>query len=226
MKNILLAISLLAVFSCGKDTAIPVATGNGIKFKLSDATNIAQNSVSLAGLITAGTSAPNITSRGYCLDTVSHPTGAYSLISSGTGTGNVNVNLINLYPGETYYVRGFYKISTGTFYGNEIQFTTLPASLATVTTTTVSSITRISAVGYGSVTATGGGVYISKGICWSASTTTPTIANSFASGGNGTGSYSVNLTNLAAATTYYVRAYVTNEAGTAYGTMMSFKTLN
>ncbi len=42
--------------------------------------------------------------------------------------------------------------------------------------------------------------------------------------GSGTGSFTSNLTGLTANTTYYVRAYATNSAGTAYGNQVSFTT--
>jgi len=45
------------------------------------------------------------------------------------------------------------------------------------------------------------------------------------SGGSGTGAYVCNLTGLLGSTTYYVRAYATNSAGTAYGNQDVFATL-
>ena len=55
-----------------------------------------------------------------------------------------------------------------------------------------------------------------KGLCWSTSPT-PTIADSHIACGTGTGSFSTTLTGLTSGTTYYIRAYATNGAGTAYG---------
>jgi uncharacterized protein (TIGR02145 family) len=43
--------------------------------------------------------------------------------------------------------------------------------------------------------------------------------------GSGTGTFSSSLTGLTPNTTYYVRAYATNSAGTAYGNEVTFKTL-
>ena len=43
--------------------------------------------------------------------------------------------------------------------------------------------------------------------------------------GSGTGAFTSNITGLTAGTTYYVRAYATNDVGTAYGEQKSFTTL-
>ena len=62
-------------------------------------------------------------------------------------------------------------------------------------------------------------------MCW-ATTTSPTTANdtTLDGTGTGTGSYTSTLTGLSANTTYYVRAYAINSAGTAYGNEVSFTT--
>src|SRR5690606_31623426 len=52
----------------------------------------------------------------------------------------------------------------------------------------------------------------------------PTIADSKTTGSVATGSFTANLTNLDPGTTYYVRAYATNSAGTGYGNLVSFST--
>jgi uncharacterized protein (TIGR02145 family) len=62
-----------------------------------------------------------------------------------------------------------------------------------------------------------------QSVCWSTSQN-PTTANSSTNDGNGTGSFTSNLTGLTANTTYYVRAYAINSAGTSYGNQHSFNT--
>jgi uncharacterized protein (TIGR02145 family) len=98
-----------------------------------------------------------------------------------------------------------------------------PAQLATLSTTAASSITDISAISGGNITNNGGATITARGVVWSTSQT-PTLSNNLGStsDGSGTGSFTSNITGLTASTTYYVRAYATNSAGTAYGNQVSF----
>lgn len=97
--------------------------------------------------------------------------------------------------------------------------------LATVTTGSVSNITSSDADVSGNVTNEGGSSVTSRGICWN-TTGTPTLADAFGGSGSGLGSFTVDVFPLSAGTTYYVRAYATNSAGTAYGNQVSFTTLS
>jgi uncharacterized protein (TIGR02145 family) len=65
-----------------------------------------------------------------------------------------------------------------------------------------------------------------KGVVWNTSQN-PTITSNLGITNNGTGtsSFTSSITSLTAGTTYYVRAYATNEAGTAYGGEKSFTTI-
>ena len=98
-----------------------------------------------------------------------------------------------------------------------------PTSIPTVTTTQVWAITQTSASSGGVVTSNGGGALSAWGICWSTSAN-PTLANSFLQNTVSSGSFSSALSGLTQNTTYYVRAYATNSAGTAYGNVVSFTT--
>jgi hypothetical protein len=94
----------------------------------------------------------------------------------------------------------------------------------TLTTAGVTNITGTSATCGGSITNQGSGAIISKGVCWN-TTPTPTIEDNKTIDGVGTGEFTDNITGLKGATTYYVRAYATNGAGTGYGMTNSFITL-
>ena len=96
--------------------------------------------------------------------------------------------------------------------------------IPTLTTASVSNITDSSAVCGGTVTDDGGAAIITRGVCWSESPH-PTIDGSNTADSSGMGSFTSQITELTAGTTYYVRAYATNAAGTAYGNEISFTTI-
>ena len=97
------------------------------------------------------------------------------------------------------------------------------ANVPEVTTAEVSAITDNSAQCGGTITSDGGETITARGVCWSTGQT-PTISDNKTNDGTGTGSFTSNITGLTEGTTYYVRAYATNSAGTGYGSAMSFTT--
>ncbi|HRZ41538.1 MAG TPA: FISUMP domain-containing protein [Bacteroidales bacterium] len=97
------------------------------------------------------------------------------------------------------------------------------SSAPTISTDSVSAITATSAVSGGNVYADGGAVVTARGVCWSTSPS-PDIFDNTTSNGTGTGSFTSNITCISPSTTYYVRAYATNIAGTAYGNQVVFTT--
>ena len=96
--------------------------------------------------------------------------------------------------------------------------------LPTIISTTISSITPTTAISGGNVTTDGGTIVSARGVCWNA-TSGPTIANSKTADSTGTGIFISKITGLTANTTYYLRAYASNSIGTAYGSEISFTTL-
>ena len=164
-----------------------------------------------------------ITARGVCWSISKMPTIDNNKTNDGSGTGVFTSNLSNLASQTTYYVRAYATNEAGTTYGEEKSFTTLEIVLPTVTTTEVTNITSNSATCGGNVTSDGNGTVTACGICWSTSPN-PTIDDNKTTDGSGTGSFTSSLSNLASQTTYYVRAYATNEKGTGYGEQKSFTT--
>jgi len=187
-----------------------------------EVTLITQTTASGGGNVTSD-GGGTVTARGVCWSTSQNPTTANSKTTDGSGTGSFVSSLTGLTPNTTYYVRAYATNSAGTAYGNQVSFTT-QVDLPTVTTTSISNITTTTATGGGNVTSDGGATVTARGVCWSTSQN-PTIANSKTTDGSGTGSFVSSLTGLTPNTTYYVRAYATNSAGTAYGNQVSFTTL-
>lgn len=188
-------------------------------------TNPTQTTATSGGNVTSNGGAA-VTARGVCYGTSQNPTISGPKTSDGTGDGAFVSNLTGLTPGTTYYVRAYATNSAGTAYGNEVSFATVAIQLPTVTTAAVNpaSITNNAATGGGNVTADGGGAITARGICWGTSSG-PVATGSHTTETGTTGAFTSNMTGLSEATLYYVRAYATNSAGTAYGNEVTFRTL-
>ncbi len=98
--------------------------------------------------------------------------------------------------------------------------------IPSLTTAAITNITGISATGGGTVADEGSGKVVEKGICWSKENT-PNISNNRSTNivAGSSGTYTSEMLDLTPATTYYVRAYAVNGAGTGYGETVSFTTL-
>ncbi len=97
------------------------------------------------------------------------------------------------------------------------------AKIPGLSTSPVTEITGISATSGGTIASDGGAAITSRGVCWSTSVN-PVTADSKTSDGEGSGQFVSHLTDLTAGTTYHVRAYAVNSAGTAYGDDVTFAT--
>jgi hypothetical protein len=193
---------------------LPVLTTSAV-------TNILQTTATTGGNITDD-GGKTITVRGICWATTPSPTINDSKFESGAGTGGFTGNISGLLPGTTYHVRAFATNSAGTAYGNDLAFATL-SDLPVLTTLSVTNISQTAASTGGNITEDGGKTITTRGVCW-ATTPSPTINDSKFESGAGTGSFSANISGLLPGTTYHVRAFATNSAGTAYGNQVSFST--
>jgi uncharacterized protein (TIGR02145 family) len=193
---------------------VPTITTNAV-------TNATGTSASSGGNITSDGGA-TVSLRGICWGTTLNPTIADSKTENGTGTGSFTSNITGLTMGTSYHLRAYATNSVGTAYGQDILFTT--PVLATLTTTEATSITIITANGGGTITSDGGATVTERGICWSKSPNIPTTDSTKASSGTGTGLFMIGMTKLEGSTTYNVRAYAINSAGTSYGNNISFIT--
>ena len=140
----------------------------------------------------------------------------------GDGTFGTKTVLIKVNGGEHEWCHGPYRDVDFT---DEIYnfFASCLGNVPTVTTTST-DIAATTATFGGEVTSEGSAAVTARGVCWSTSPR-PTITNLHTTDSVGTGSFISILTDLTPNTTYYARAYATNEVGTAYSDEVIFTTL-
>lgn len=99
-----------------------------------------------------------------------------------------------------------------------------PPSLSTADV--ILDVTSTSAQSGGTITSIGSAALTANGVCYSSTNQKPTISDLKTTEPLISTSYSFisNLTGLNPSTTYYVRAYASNEFGTGYGSVITFTT--
>lgn len=204
------------------------------KLELTEITKIQTNPASEVGVNSATISAyfislgEDVTSFGHCCATSSNPliTDAKVLGEETSQAGEFQSTFSNLAPNTRYFVRAYAMEGDIVIYShNEITFTTDEGiSTPTVTTDIVTNLSQTSATCGGEVTSNGGSSVTSRGVCWSKSQN-PLVTDNSTVDGSGIGNFTSTLSGLLPGTNYYVRAYATNSAGTAYGQEKAFSTL-
>jgi uncharacterized protein (TIGR02145 family) len=96
-------------------------------------------------------------------------------------------------------------------------------ALPIISTSDLTKLTSVSAMCGGTILSDGGDIVKARGVCWSTHFN-PTIYDNISSDGVGIGSFVSNINGLVSGTYYYLRAYATNNAGTAYGNEIIFIT--
>ena len=187
-----------------------------------EASNVTANSATVGGDITDDGGRP-VTVRGICYGTSQTPTIDGDHTEDGSGSGSFSHNITGLSSSTTYYARAYATNRNGTYYASNIISFTTQDGLPTVTTSNVTNITATTAKGGGNVTNNGGYNVTSRGICWN-TMGNPDLSDQHTTNGSGDGSFTSNMTGLSVGTTYYVRAYATNQYGTSYGPEKSFST--
>ena len=189
-------------------------------FSAFNISEIGSHTVSFSALLSSEIN--HISSRGFCWSFVQNPTILNSHVEVGKGVGSFAIKEAGFVGGGTkYYARPFAVNSYGVFYGEEKIFFT-QFDIPTIQLLSLKDF-GLSAFAYVNIADAGGKPVTQRGIVYSV-TENPTIQNDKILGGTGTGEYSLTLTGLTQKTTYYVRAYATNEVGTAYSNQIKLTT--
>ncbi|RCR66228.1 kelch repeat-containing protein [Larkinella punicea] len=112
--------------------------------------------------------------------------------------------------------------------GTSVTGTSTAPLVNTATAPTTSAVASTSATASGVISGNGGSAISQHGFVYSKTSQTPTTADSKTELGATSGPFPLTitgkLTGLEANTTYYLRAYATNDKGTGYGTVAQVKT--
>lgn len=184
--------------------------------------NIAHKSVVLSSeVISDGHS--KVVARGFCYSTTENLTVTGPHKQCGSGLGEFSTTIDDLSADTKYYVCAYATNTQGTAYGKVVSFQSTNG-LPVVTTGTVESITAQSAVCTGIVELNGGSPITACGVCWSTTSNMPLVTDKHTTESPKAGAMTCVVSGLTPNTTYYLRAYATNDNGTTYGDTRTFTT--
>lgn len=210
----------LRAYAIGPDGPV---YGNEVEFSTKITSSLsgdssATNQIWLSGAISEELEAATKFS-GLCWDTQPTP-----VVAAGKNfplkAGPFEVQVNNLTPNTKYYFRTFMIMEKDTLYSVEVTESTLPA----IVIAEPEAIGARHAIGAGELLEENGQLSIlAKGICFSTSES-PTVDDHIIEAGANPDDFSYIMRSLTANNTYYVRAYATNESGTAYSEEVSLTT--
>lgn len=215
------------VYVTMKTTEVPAISSIDSLFAESDVLRVRAN------ILSEGTSP--VTERGFVYSSeVTLPEYGHSLKVTAPGSGETfEAELTGLKPGEIYYIRAYAINAAGIGYSTPRMFVVenydiaipvlSPAYVYDITVSTATAESRLADNGKGEIT--------SLGFVVSSSNNNPTVYNcdmvlTADDYDTNTGTYRTFISGLNGNTTYYIRPYASNSAGTGYGETAVFKTLN
>ena len=186
--------------------------------------DITPESALLSGSILSDNGA-SITERGFVwIQGDGTPTvDSHKLTATGT-TGEFTSSLTGLEPNKKYSFRAYATNSKGTAYGEIMTFSTV-AGLPALSSVDVSAITSTSATFSSTVTDHGGETVSEVGFYYSTDETVDPATSVKVTQKYAKDAFTSQIADLAIFTKYFVKAYATNSAGTAYSDVVEFKTL-
>lgn len=212
---LLLILSIYFVSTCRDKLILPRVTTTSVT-AISFTTAVSGGTVNDVG-------SSSLLGIGLCWSTSPKPTIADNYTTERLTNEPFISSLTQLTPNTTYYVRAYATNSDGTGYGNQVSFATSQIAYPTLTTTEITHITSTTVISGGNITADNGGLVTLRGVCWG-TTQNPTVNDSKTANGEGTGKFTSSITGLIPGSLYYLKAYATNSAGTAYGNQITFQT--
>jgi len=166
-----------------------------------------------------------ITQKGFCYSTSATPDTNSNKVVDTMSSSAFNNKIVSLNPNTVYHLRAYAINNKGISYGNEILVTTLSVQIANVVTQPCTNVAGSSFIANGNIVWDGGGKIIEKGFCYSTTPGVDTNSNKMVNTMSGN-TFSTTIGSLTSNTAYYVKAYVLNSVGIAYGNEVLVNTGN
>jgi uncharacterized protein (TIGR02145 family) len=200
--------------TCKKEASLPAV-------ETQDVFDITYRTATSGGNVT-GDGGASVVERGLCWNTDGNPTIDDNFAIGGMGVGPFRKSMTTLLPGTTYYLRAYGTNSAGTGYGNEVTFNTDPVLVPELITYPITFTSQTSIETGGQVNVENGSRPTKRGVCWNTSPNATVDLSTKTSDGTLNGNFYSKVSGLIPGTTYYLRAYATNDAGTGYGNELQF----
>lgn len=201
---------------------ITLSAAFNVKLETLPVTDIRTNHAVMNGRISQDFS-PTITEYGFVYGTFFAPSiqnGAKKASLSGTPSMGAIFNILvsDLEEDTQYHVRSYATNGLRTMYGEDIVFSTKDGKPTVITTSPGDNITANTITTGGNVTDDGGFPVTARGVVYGTVPYPILENNNYTTDGSGIGYFGSQITDVnVTANTYYIRAYATNEKGTAYG---------
>ena len=201
---------------------ITISAAFNVKLETLTVTDIRTNAAVMNGRISQDFS-PTITEYGFVYGTFFAPSiqnGAKKASLSGTPSMGAIFNILvsDLEEDTQYHVRSYATNGLRTMYGEDIVFSTKDGKPTVITTSPGDNITANTITTGGNVTDDGGFPVTARGVVYGTVPYPILENNSYTTDGTGVGYFGSQITDVnVTSSTYYIRAYATNEKGTAYG---------
>ena len=220
--SILFVFTCFSFLTCEKDKG-PESITNKLEFSKIEVDSVSYREAKISYEL-ENFDNNNVQSFGICYNKSGEPTQDDSTVSL-TISSSGNKKIDGLSPDTQYYFRFYVELGGTMIYSDDENFSTSSLGKPSLTTTEVTNIDTSSATTGGNIINNRGSSITARGVCWSNSEN-PTIEENEGKtdDGEGTGEFTSDLTGLTENTSYYLRAYATNEVGTAYGQQKEFRT--
>jgi hypothetical protein len=167
----------------------------------------------------------SVSEKGFVYDDSTNPTTSRGtkITMASKKTGRYSIDIDDLEPQQTYYVRAYVKTNNGTTYGKSLKFKT--NNKPSAQTLESAAVSETGATLNGSVNNPSDEKIVKKGFVYSDSNTQPTTDDTIVEhSSKSEGKFSVSLTELDGDEDYYFRAFLQTDEGITYGSVKEFTT--